>query len=250
HFAQARAEATDLDALACLPHDAVLVIGDAALVLKARQAYPHRYDLGEEWRRWTGLPFVFAVWAARREADPAAVRLLHAALLASRTWGLAHLPALAADAHAAPGVPRHPRAVPARIPARAGAAGRRRAVAVPPRKRRHLHRRPEHQLHQRVRRGLQVLRVLPAAQAPRGVRALVRGDRPEDRRGEGPGRRPDPDAGRPQPLHPVPVVPRPVALHQAAPPDPHPRLLAVRDRLLRRALRDDDRRGDPRAGRG
>src|SRR2546430_13100910 len=26
---------------------AVLVIGDAALVLKARQAYPHRYDLGE-----------------------------------------------------------------------------------------------------------------------------------------------------------------------------------------------------------
>src|SRR5207249_446536 len=68
HFAQARAEATDLDALACLPHDAVLVIGDAALVLKARQAYPHRYDLGEEWRRWTGLPFVFAVWAARRAA--------------------------------------------------------------------------------------------------------------------------------------------------------------------------------------
>jgi len=105
HFAQARAEATDLDALACLPHDAVLVIGDAALVLKARQAYPHRYDLGEEWRRWTGLPFVFAVWAARREADPAAVRVLHAALLASRTWGLAHLRALAADAHASTGVP-------------------------------------------------------------------------------------------------------------------------------------------------
>src|SRR5207245_2803206 len=59
HFAQARVEATDLDALACLPHDAVLVIGDAALVLKARQAYPHRYDLREEWRRWTGLPFEF-----------------------------------------------------------------------------------------------------------------------------------------------------------------------------------------------
>src|SRR6267154_935903 len=65
HFAQARAEAPDLDALAHLPHEAVLVIGDAALLLAARHAYPHRYDLGEEWKRWTGLPFVFAVWAAR-----------------------------------------------------------------------------------------------------------------------------------------------------------------------------------------
>src|SRR5207245_63672 len=104
-FARARAEAGDLDALARLPHDGGLVIGDAALVLAARQAYPHRYDLGSEWKRRTGLPFVFAVWAARREADPTAVRRLHAALLASRAWGLAHLPALAAEAHAATGVP-------------------------------------------------------------------------------------------------------------------------------------------------
>ena len=35
-FATARAEATDLEALAGLPHDAVLVIGDAALLLSAR----------------------------------------------------------------------------------------------------------------------------------------------------------------------------------------------------------------------
>jgi len=105
NMVQARAEAADLDTLARLPHDAVLVIGDAALVLEAQQAYPHRYDLGSEWKRWTGLPFVFAVWAARREADPAAVQLLHAALLASRAWGLAHLPALAAEAHTATGVP-------------------------------------------------------------------------------------------------------------------------------------------------
>ena len=104
-FAQTRAEGPDLGALERLPHDAVLVIGDAALLLAARRAYPHRYDLGEEWKRWTGLPFVFAVWAARREADPAAVQLLHAALLASRAWGLAHLPALAAEAHTATGVP-------------------------------------------------------------------------------------------------------------------------------------------------
>ncbi|HEY3278936.1 MAG TPA: menaquinone biosynthesis protein [Gemmatimonadales bacterium] len=95
-FAEARAEAQDLDALAALPHEAVLVIGDAALALAARGTYPHRYDLGEEWKRWTGLPFVFAVWAARRAADHAAVRRAHEALLASRTWGLAHLDELAA----------------------------------------------------------------------------------------------------------------------------------------------------------
>jgi chorismate dehydratase len=103
-FAEARAEAQDLDALAALPHEAVLVIGDAALALAARGAYPHRYDLGSEWKTWTGLPFVFAVWAARRTADPAAVQRGHYSLLASRAWGLAHLDELAADAARATGV--------------------------------------------------------------------------------------------------------------------------------------------------
>ncbi|HEV2670949.1 MAG TPA: menaquinone biosynthesis protein [Gemmatimonadales bacterium] len=97
-FAAARAEAQDLTGLAELPHEAVLVIGDAALTLAARGTYRHRYDLGEEWKRWTGLPFVFAVWAARRAASPAAVQRGHAALLASRAWGLAHLDELAQDA--------------------------------------------------------------------------------------------------------------------------------------------------------
>ena len=104
-FAEARAEAQDLDALAALPHEAVLVIGDAALALAARGTYPHRYDLGTEWKQWTGLPFVFAVWAARRVADPVAVRRGHESLLASRAWGLAHLELLAEDAAGATGVP-------------------------------------------------------------------------------------------------------------------------------------------------
>jgi len=103
-LAEARAEAQDLDALAALPHEAVLVIGDAALALAARGAYPHRYDLGDEWKQWTGLPFVFAVWAARRTADAGAVRRAHDALLASRAWGLAHLEDLAADAATRTGV--------------------------------------------------------------------------------------------------------------------------------------------------
>ena len=97
-FATARAEAPDLDTLAALPHEAVLVIGDAALHLSGQAAYPVRLDLGAEWKAWTGLPFVFAVWAARREAPAAGVRVVHQQLLASRAWGLAHLDLLAATA--------------------------------------------------------------------------------------------------------------------------------------------------------
>lgn len=97
-FATARAEAPDLLALAGLPHEAVLVIGDAALHLSTQTAYPVRVDLGAEWKAWTGLPFVFAVWAARRETAPAAVRTVHQRLLESRAWGLAHLDVLAETA--------------------------------------------------------------------------------------------------------------------------------------------------------
>jgi len=104
-FAEARAEAPDLETLAALPHEAVLVIGDAALQLAAAGTYPHRYDLGEEWKRWTGQPFVFAVWAALRVASPVAVRRGHETLLTSRTWGLAHLDDLAAEASHKTGVP-------------------------------------------------------------------------------------------------------------------------------------------------
>ena len=97
-FAGARAEAPDLDSLARLPHDAVLVIGDAALHLSTLSAYPVRVDLGAEWKTWTGLPFVFAVWAARRDTSQSAVRSVHDRLLESRAWGLAHLDILAAAA--------------------------------------------------------------------------------------------------------------------------------------------------------
>lgn len=102
----APAEPGDLDRLAAVPHEAVLVIGDAALLLGARHAYPHVVDLGQAWKEWTGLPFVFAVWAARRDADRTAVRDVHQALLASRKWGLAHLDDLATLAEANTGVGR------------------------------------------------------------------------------------------------------------------------------------------------
>ncbi|MEO8201432.1 MAG: menaquinone biosynthesis protein [Gemmatimonadota bacterium] len=104
-FATVRAEASDLGSLAGLPHEAVLVIGDAALMLAATDRYPVQVDLGLEWREWTGLPFVFAVWAARRNIDQAKVQVIHQRLLESRTWGLENLDELARDAARSSGVP-------------------------------------------------------------------------------------------------------------------------------------------------
>lgn len=86
-----------------------LVIGDAALYLSAGPAQPgyaYTYDLGLEWKRWTGLPFVFAVWVARRAVPVADSLRVHTSLLESRAWGLAHLDVLAEQASQASGVPR------------------------------------------------------------------------------------------------------------------------------------------------
>jgi chorismate dehydratase len=104
-FATARAESQDLAALAALPHQGVLVIGDAALLLAAQGTYPYAYDLGAAWKDWTGLPFVFAVWAARRAADAEQVQAVHRALIASRAWGLSHLELLAGSAAQRMGLP-------------------------------------------------------------------------------------------------------------------------------------------------
>lgn len=46
---------------------AVLAIGDEALILDQHKVYPHKIDLGRIWHERTSLPFVFAVWAMRRE---------------------------------------------------------------------------------------------------------------------------------------------------------------------------------------
>jgi len=47
-----------------LDTDAVLLIGDRAMQA-CLPGYRYAYDLGQEWTDWTGLPFVFAVWAVR-----------------------------------------------------------------------------------------------------------------------------------------------------------------------------------------
>jgi chorismate dehydratase len=53
--------------------DAALLIGDIALFADAAAAGVRKIDLGVEWTCWTGLPFVWAFWAGRRDAAGAAV---------------------------------------------------------------------------------------------------------------------------------------------------------------------------------
>ena len=56
---------------------AALVIGDAAREVPERHGV--RLDLAELWKEWTGLPFVFAVWAGRPDLEPELVTHLREA---------------------------------------------------------------------------------------------------------------------------------------------------------------------------
>ena len=67
-----------------------LLIGDTALVAHHRGApgYPHQLDLGQAWWDWHRLPFVFAVWAARRGLPSAELNALKKVLGDSlKAWG-------------------------------------------------------------------------------------------------------------------------------------------------------------------
>jgi chorismate dehydratase len=88
--------------------DAALLIGDPALRADVssdlgRLGVTHRVDLAEAWFDATGLPFTFAVWAARRDHPPS--RRLVTALRAARERGLENLPAVAEAAAKRTGVP-------------------------------------------------------------------------------------------------------------------------------------------------
>jgi chorismate dehydratase len=113
-FVPADAEMSDIGRFGDERHEARLVIGDAALVLGAERSgradggaqprYPYAYDLGDEWKQWTGLPFVFAVWVAQRTAPVDEARRVHGALCASRDWGVRNVPELARAASEQTGV--------------------------------------------------------------------------------------------------------------------------------------------------
>ena len=72
--------------------DAALVIGDPALTYQGRAATA--LDLAEEWKKFTGLPFVFALWAARAEAGLARWR---SDFTGSRDYGLARVDEIARE---------------------------------------------------------------------------------------------------------------------------------------------------------
>lgn len=46
----------------------ILLIGDK-VICEESLGFDHQYDLGDEWKQMTGLPFVFAVWTARGGVD-------------------------------------------------------------------------------------------------------------------------------------------------------------------------------------
>jgi chorismate dehydratase len=64
---------------------AAVVIGDRTFAING--TYPYEYDLSEGWQLLTGLPFVFAVWAARRKMEAAEEEKFSTAL----RYGLANI---------------------------------------------------------------------------------------------------------------------------------------------------------------
>lgn len=70
--------------------DAVLLIGDRAIHTPAGE-WSFAWDLGEEWNRWSNLPFVFAMWTARSGIDPGLLVEVDVALREARDAGVAHL---------------------------------------------------------------------------------------------------------------------------------------------------------------
>ncbi|MBW2095728.1 MAG: menaquinone biosynthesis protein [Deltaproteobacteria bacterium] len=86
-----------------------LVIGDLALGLAGENPVNQKTDLGLSWKEWTGKPFVFALWAVRKqfaEKEPALVSQVIAALNTSRNEGLKALPIITAQASRKLGIDR------------------------------------------------------------------------------------------------------------------------------------------------
>jgi chorismate dehydratase len=76
--------------LSALP-DYALLIGDVALDLQMAPGEHEIWDLGAAWYELTNLPFVYAVWALRRDLDHAPLRR---ALRQARDFGMETLDAI------------------------------------------------------------------------------------------------------------------------------------------------------------
>lgn len=72
--------------------DAALIIGDPALAYRGQAA--HVYDLAGEWKKFTGLPFVFALWVGHEDGKLSKWRK---DFEASRDYGLARVDEIARE---------------------------------------------------------------------------------------------------------------------------------------------------------
>jgi len=77
--------------------DAALIIGDPALAIDPASLSWRWLDLGDEWKKMTGLPMVFAVWAAR----PAVPESCYSAedFIESARYGMANLDRIVDEEH-------------------------------------------------------------------------------------------------------------------------------------------------------
>lgn len=81
--------------------DAILLIGDRGMAPNGDR-HEFVWDLGEEWSRWTGLPFVFALWIARPGID---FQGFDRALADARDQGLLRLAEIARHEAPLAGIP-------------------------------------------------------------------------------------------------------------------------------------------------
>lgn len=100
-FPEWRPMTPDLDTML---HDcaAALMIGDKALIEATLRRHigarglPYFFDLGDEWLKLSGLPFVFAVWVVRRDrADAVRAAGIVPALRAAKRENMQHIDELA-----------------------------------------------------------------------------------------------------------------------------------------------------------
>jgi chorismate dehydratase len=76
--------------------DAILTIGDLAITKPETPGFTYRYDLGDLWHQFTGLPFVFALWQVNyKKTIERDLVVLYDILKTSKSYGLSHLQELA-----------------------------------------------------------------------------------------------------------------------------------------------------------
>ncbi|WP_027721425.1 menaquinone biosynthetic enzyme MqnA/MqnD family protein [Maridesulfovibrio zosterae] len=72
--------------------EAILCIGDEALNLRKHKDYPYKFDLGEEWIKWTGLPCIFGVWVVRKDVcEQENVKKAINSIIKGKKWGQANI---------------------------------------------------------------------------------------------------------------------------------------------------------------